>query len=355
MDTAPSGHRLGFALGITALLVPAGVVLYAFFIEPYSIELTRHALAADVLQPLKIAHLTDLHTRGFGTRERQVVELVNQAAPDLIVVTGDIVDGGSLEPSREIFGRLRAPLGVWVVRGNAEQSRPEADNLVFFRSVNAHLLDNQGVAVRGDVWLVGLDDPLTGHPNLRVALEKAPASLLQGGPVHSPDRFAEVAGLFNLGLAGTPTAGRCASPGLGSWWLPPDAHATCRAGTPRTAPSCTSAAASGPPSYRPASWPGPRWRSIESSRIRSGASLRAADLSGGCVSVAGAACRQTHMRHTLLRRGSRRGGGGGAGVLGHQATQARHGGLDVLLGRRAELLVGALDRPGSSPAGRAGR
>jgi len=223
LDTAPSGHRLGLALGIAALLVPATVLLYAFFIEPYSIELTRHALAADVLQPLKIAHLTDLHSRGFGTRERQVVELVEQAAPDLIVVTGDVVDNGSLEPSREMFRRLRAPLGVWVVRGNTEQTRPEAEEVDFFRSVGARLLDNQGVAVRSDVWLVGLDDPLTGHPDLKVALEKAPAASFKVALFHSPGHFAEVAGLFNLGLAGHTHGGQVRFPGLGSWWLSPDA------------------------------------------------------------------------------------------------------------------------------------
>jgi predicted MPP superfamily phosphohydrolase len=225
VDTAPSGHRLGFALGIAALLVPAVVLLYAFFVEPYSIELTRHALAADVLQPLKIAHLTDLHSRGYGTRERQVVALVDQAAPDLIVVTGDVVDSGSLEPAREMFQRLRAPLGVWVVRGNAERARAGADDLTFFRSVDAHLLDNQGVPVRNDVWLVGLDDPLTGHPDLRGALVGAPAASFKVALFHSPDHFAEVAGLFNLGLAGHTHGGQVRFPGLGSLWLPPDAHA----------------------------------------------------------------------------------------------------------------------------------
>src|SRR4029453_5036173 len=99
---------MAFTLGLAALLAPAVVVLYAFFVEPYSLELTRHGLAADVAQPLKIAHLRDLHPRGLGTRERQVVSLLDQSTPDLIVVTGDLVDTGSLEPTRELFLRLKA-------------------------------------------------------------------------------------------------------------------------------------------------------------------------------------------------------------------------------------------------------
>jgi predicted MPP superfamily phosphohydrolase len=216
---------VAFALGSAALLGPAGLLLYAFFVEPYSIELTRHTLAGDVTQPLKIAHLTDLHSSGFGTRERQVVSLVEKAAPDLIVVTGDIVDSGSLEPSRELFRRLRASLGVWVVRGNAEHARPISDDAAFFRSVGAHLLDNQGVSVREDVWLVGLDDPLTGHPDLGVALAGAPAASFKVALFHSPEHFTEVAGRFHLGLAGHTHGGQVRLPGLGALWLPASGQA----------------------------------------------------------------------------------------------------------------------------------
>jgi predicted MPP superfamily phosphohydrolase len=215
---------LAFALGTAALLGPAALLLYAFFVEPYSIELTRHALAGDVTQPLKIAHLTDLHSRGYGTREREVAEIVERAAPDLIVVTGDIVDTGSLEPSRELFRRLRAPLGVWVVRGDSERAQASRDDLAFYRSVGAHLLENQGVAIREDVWLVGLDDAMTGHPDLAKALVGAPAASFKIALFHSPDHFSEVAGLFHLGLAGHTHGGQVRLPGFGALWLPPSGH-----------------------------------------------------------------------------------------------------------------------------------
>lgn len=220
----PSRHKLAFALGTAALLGPAVLLLYAFFIEPYSLELTRHALAGEVVHPLKIAHLTDLHSQGFGAREREVVAMVEAAAPDLIVVTGDIVDAGSLEPSRELFLRLRAPLGVWVVRGNAEGARPVGDEVAFYKSVGAHLLDNQGVSVREDVWLVGLADATTGHPDLSVALAGAPAAAFKVVLFHSPGHFPEVAGRFHLGLAGHTHGGQVRLPGVAALWVPAGAQ-----------------------------------------------------------------------------------------------------------------------------------
>jgi predicted MPP superfamily phosphohydrolase len=225
VNRAPSGHKMAFALGTAALLGPAALLLYAFFVEPFAVELTHHTLPGDVTQPLRIAHLSDLHSRGFGTRERAVAGLVEKAAPDLIVVTGDVVDTGSLEASRELFQHLRAPLGVWVVRGHAERARPIGDELAFYKSLGARLLENQGVAVRDDVWLMGLDDPSTGTPDLGAALAGAPPAAFKLALFHAPDHFAEVAGLFHLGLAGHTHGGQVRLPGFGPLWLPAGGHA----------------------------------------------------------------------------------------------------------------------------------
>src|SRR5690348_3770781 len=94
-------------LATAALIAAVAVVLYAFFIEPYWIEVTHHSLAASVSQPLRIVQLSDLRSHGYGLRERRVVDLVGREAPDIIVVTGDVVEGGTLEPSRDLFTRLR--------------------------------------------------------------------------------------------------------------------------------------------------------------------------------------------------------------------------------------------------------
>jgi predicted MPP superfamily phosphohydrolase len=206
---------------LAALLTTAAVLLYAFFVEPYFVELTRHSLAGEVNQPLKIVHISDLHTSGFGMRERRLVRLVEQAAPDLIVVTGDTVDGASMEPSRDVFLRLRAPLGVWAVVGDSERAGGARDIGAFYASVGAHLLENKGVAVRDDVWLMGLDDPITGHPDLTAALEGAPTASFKIALVHAPDHFSAVAGLFHLALAGHAHGGQVRFPGLGPLWSVP--------------------------------------------------------------------------------------------------------------------------------------
>ena len=59
-----------------------GLFLYANQVEPYVIEVTRHRISAPLKSPIKIAHLTDLHTYGLGRRERQMLAILEQEKID---------------------------------------------------------------------------------------------------------------------------------------------------------------------------------------------------------------------------------------------------------------------------------
>lgn len=213
----------------------AGVVgalfLWAFAVEPYSVELTAHAIAADVAAPLRIAHITDLHTQGMGRRERRVVELVALAKPDLIVVTGDTVTlGGTPAGYRAVWKALvdlEAPLGVVAVRGNWEYdgapggrragsaSEAEAEALGVVTLVNA----SRGV--RDDLWAVGLDDPLAGQASVADAVRGLPAGVFRLGLVHSPQWMEDFAPAVDLVLAGHTHGGQVRMPLFGPLWLAP--------------------------------------------------------------------------------------------------------------------------------------
>ncbi|QNG18718.1 metallophosphoesterase [Rhodococcus triatomae] len=72
----------------------------------------------------RIALVTDLHVgpaRGESFT-REVVDLVNAQNPDLVALSGDLVDGtvAKIAPDLEPLGDLHAPLGVFGVSGNHE-------------------------------------------------------------------------------------------------------------------------------------------------------------------------------------------------------------------------------------------
>jgi predicted MPP superfamily phosphohydrolase len=213
----PRSGGAALGLGVATLLAAAALGFYVFFVVPRWIDVTHHSIAGQVSQPLRIAHLGDLQARGFGVHEREIVRLVGRAHPDLIIVTGDVVDGDSLEPARELFSRLSAPLGVWVMAGDRNARMHTDDQSAFYRSVGARFLDNQGVLVREDVFIVGLTDAAAARSDPGTAFGAAPAASFKLALFHSPGRFAELAGMFDLGLASETHGGQVRMPGS-----PPD-------------------------------------------------------------------------------------------------------------------------------------
>lgn len=74
------------------------------------------------LDGFRIAQLSDVHIGPLLDRRfaAAVTEIVNGLAPDLVAVTGDLVDGSVRRIGAEVepFGALRARHGVWFVTGN---------------------------------------------------------------------------------------------------------------------------------------------------------------------------------------------------------------------------------------------
>lgn len=216
----PSKSRW-LALGLLLLL--AGVAAVdGFFLEPYDIEVTQHHVPAPLARPLKIALLSDLHTRGIGRRERRLLALLETERPDLIVVTGDNIARwhGTYAECREVLGRLHAPLGVWVVRGNWENFRPLENEKEFYASAGVNFLLNEARPVRDDVWLMGFDDLSAGHPEMEPALRAVPPGLYTIALFHSPAFFDRIAGRCQLALAGHTHGGQVRIPLIPPFWLP---------------------------------------------------------------------------------------------------------------------------------------
>lgn len=191
------------------------------FVEPNWIQVTHSTVRGNVPAPLKIAHLTDLHTSHLGFREKRLLKLLDQEAPDVIVIAGDTISGwGTYGGESELLKRLHAPLGVWLVRGNWEDNRPRKDEHKFYGSLGVHFLFNQSAEIRKGIWLIGLDDPTFGRPNLSEALSGVPAGAYRIALFHSPKYFSTTAGRYDLALAGHSHGGQVRIPFLKPLWLP---------------------------------------------------------------------------------------------------------------------------------------
>ncbi len=102
------------------------MAIYACWIEPTRLGVTRITLRSPRLNgcpPLRLLHISDLHIERITARERRLLRLVEELAADVIVITGDylnlsyIHDATAQRETRELLSQLRAPDGVYAIRG----------------------------------------------------------------------------------------------------------------------------------------------------------------------------------------------------------------------------------------------
>jgi len=131
-------------------------------IEEVPVRLPRLPPALD---GLTIVQISDLHV-GPTIRRREVERVVEQAnalRPDVVAITGDLMDGTVRELGSIIegLGRLRSRFGVHFVTGNHEYYSGVDDWLPFLSKLGMRVLRNERVAI-GDAGasfdLAGVDD-----------------------------------------------------------------------------------------------------------------------------------------------------------------------------------------------------
>lgn len=120
----PIRHRARYGVGIAALVLSMLGVHQALQVpEVRRIELSLHDLPQS-LDGFRLVQLTDLHISRLlhGSWVQAVVARTNALQPDLIVITGDLIDGTPLARRDDVqpLADLRARHGVITILGNHE-------------------------------------------------------------------------------------------------------------------------------------------------------------------------------------------------------------------------------------------
>ena len=84
-------------IGVVLVNLGASLALvWGTFLEPQRLSLSHLTLKDDLWRqgapPLRLLHITDLHVERFSRREAQLVQMVREIAPDVILLTGDYLN-----------------------------------------------------------------------------------------------------------------------------------------------------------------------------------------------------------------------------------------------------------------------
>lgn len=205
--------HLNASMTLPTTVLLALVLLGYGFVEARQIHVEEIKITTPKLSPaigrVTIAQISDLHLGvmlGDAFLERVVTRL-REMQPDIVVATGDIVDGqgDDLNALARHFLTLKPPKGAYAIIGNHEYFAGLDNSLRFLRNAGFTVLRGESAAA-GGIILAGVDDPSAGALGLeaRVDTSKAFASASKSDFVillkHQPvvDRDAR----FDLQLSG---------------------------------------------------------------------------------------------------------------------------------------------------------
>lgn len=182
-------------------------------LKKVEVELERWPAGLD---GFRIVQISDLHIDAVMTRREveSLVARVNALQPDLVALTGDLIDGtprslgDKIEPLRE----LKARQGVWFVTGNHEYYSGGDRWIAAFEGLGLGLLQNERVVLgddRGQFALAGVPDWRGGdfgerhRPRLSDVVSSHDPALELVLLAHQPRQFKEAAALgVGLQLSG---------------------------------------------------------------------------------------------------------------------------------------------------------
>ncbi|HTG55488.1 MAG TPA: metallophosphoesterase, partial [Niabella sp.] len=122
-----TGDRISRSSFLTWLGIISGGTMFSSFIyglsNKYNYQVKNikipFANLPAAFKGLKIVHISDIHTGSFTNYKavNKGIDLILSQNPDLILFTGDLVNNKSDEVGeyQKIFGRLKAPMGVYSV------------------------------------------------------------------------------------------------------------------------------------------------------------------------------------------------------------------------------------------------
>lgn len=148
---------------LIAILLLAGYIFWGTHaLEVNHITITDEEIPSE-FSGMKIAHISDLHNKDFGTA---LIAKVSDEQPDLIAVTGDLIDGNfpDIAVALETIEKLCEIAPVYYVTGNHEASRFDLFSklAVQMEAAGVRMMDNQELSLEQNgqtIQIIGLQDP----------------------------------------------------------------------------------------------------------------------------------------------------------------------------------------------------
>ena len=161
-----------------ATVILGGVIFYKY--ETDSLEITKYEIENEKIPKefdnFKIVQISDLHNKSFGKGNKRLLEKIDSQNPDIVVITGDLVEGDNkdFDVALNLIDELLKKYKVYHIIGNHEQKSLIKKHKQLYKTYfdklykkNIVNLDNEKIRIKKDgkyINIYGLIIPLEYYP-----------------------------------------------------------------------------------------------------------------------------------------------------------------------------------------------
>lgn len=148
-----------------------GIVLLILFIincyyEDFKVKKNHFIIETnEIKEDYKIVQLSDFHNEKNKWLHKQIVEIIKEENPNIIVITGDLIDIDDAKYAETLIREIHDLAPIYYVPGNHEYlfgGYEELRRILLDNKVN--ILENKTIKLDNNIVIHGVKDPIFGMP-----------------------------------------------------------------------------------------------------------------------------------------------------------------------------------------------
>lgn len=139
---------------VLCILAIAAIIWFLYW-QDNAVLATKYAYSnkkiTSALNGFKIVHISDLHNKQFGKHQQRLLDIVRNAAPDIIIISGDLIDchRTDIDSAMELIYPAVQIAPVYFAPGNHEcKSHIYGELFPRLETAGVHVLNNGSAQVR---------------------------------------------------------------------------------------------------------------------------------------------------------------------------------------------------------------
>ena len=162
-------------------------------VDEYTFTSAKVSKSAD---DFRIVQVSDLHNAKFGKNNSRLISKIKDQSPDIIVITGDIVDSNhtNIDTATDFCKEAVKIAPCYYITGNHEMwlDKSETDTLYSgMNSAGVTILDSTTITLENGIYLTGLGDDHLYDGTLAKLSESVPDDALHIVLAHEPQYLEE--------------------------------------------------------------------------------------------------------------------------------------------------------------------